>query len=62
MPSRHEWIIQRLVKLSPTPDIADEYENWPGYTEPMIKEVMLEKLRECSMRWPDHEFRGHRVG
>lgn len=61
MSSQHEWIIQRLIKLSPTPDIADEYEDWPGYTGPMTREAMLEKLKECARLWSDHEFRGHRV-
>jgi hypothetical protein len=52
-----EWIIQRCLNA-----FRNEYEDWPGYCERLLtREEMLERLRECETRWPDHEFRGHNV-
>jgi hypothetical protein len=54
------WIIQRCTQQWSNSDLL--YENWPGYCErPMSRSEMIEALRECANRWPQHEFRGHNL-
>ena len=50
------WIIQRRVCAA-----RNEYEDWPGYTELMTRPEVLAALGECDQRWPDMDFRAHRV-
>jgi hypothetical protein len=56
-----EWIIQRFIRLARQGEDEDLYEPWPGYTVGMTKDVALKALEECEKRWPDFEFRAHRV-
>ena len=51
-----EWIIQRCISA-----LRDEYENWPGFDQPMTRAAMQAALQECHERWPNDEFRGHNV-
>lgn len=52
-----QWIIQRCINA-----VRNEYEDWTGYCERlMTRDAMLQALKECEERWPEHEFRGHNV-
>jgi hypothetical protein len=55
------WIIQRFIRRARPGEDEDVYEPWPGYTNDMTKEAALQALEECEKRWPDIEFRAHRV-
>ncbi len=49
------WIIQRCIDVW-----TNSYEDWSGYCEQlMMRDEMIEALRECEQRWPNFEFRGH---
>ncbi|MDR6208149.1 hypothetical protein [Paraburkholderia graminis] len=56
-----EWIVQRFIRLARPGEDEDLYEPWPGYSDGMTKAVALKALDECQRRWPDYEFRAHRV-
>ena len=56
-----DWIIQRAVRIRAASDGGDEYEPWPGYTHPMTGDEAMEALAECEARWPELEFRAHRL-
>ena len=56
-----EWIIERFIRLAGPGDDADVYEPWSDYTTGMTKNDALQALEDCSRRWPDYEFRAHRV-
>jgi hypothetical protein len=56
-----DWIIQRFLRLARQGEDEDLYEPWPGYTHRMTEDQALKALAECETRWPDHEFRAHRV-
>lgn len=57
-----EWVIQLVVGAR-----ADErgskprYLPWAGYTQPMTGDQAMRALRECELRWPEHEFRAHPI-
>lgn len=56
-----EWIIERFVRWARPGEDEDLYEPWPGYSKGMPRAVALQALEECARRWPDFEFRAHRV-
>ncbi|MGF6971498.1 hypothetical protein OKW43_008593 [Paraburkholderia sp. WC7.3g] len=56
-----DWIIQRAVRLRVASDGGDVYEPWPGYTHPMTRDQAVKALEECEARWPEREFRAHRL-
>lgn len=58
-----DWIIQRAVRIrtASAGDGGDEYEPWPGYTHPMTGDEAMKALAECEARWPELEFRAHRL-
>ncbi|MDR6495981.1 hypothetical protein J2797_005906 [Paraburkholderia terricola] len=56
-----DWIIQRAVRMRGARDGGDVYEPWPGYTHPMTRDQAVKALEECEERWPEHEFRAHRL-
>jgi hypothetical protein len=56
-----DWIIQRFVRLARPGEDEDMYEPWPGYMEPVSLAQAELALDECVKRWPDLEFRAHRV-
>ncbi|CAE6861159.1 hypothetical protein R75465_07670 [Paraburkholderia aspalathi] len=62
-----DWIIQRAVRIRTASDGdgdgdgGDEYEPWPGYTHPMTGDEAMKALAECEARWPELEFRAHRL-
>jgi len=52
-----QWIIQRCISAA-----RNLYEDWPGYCERlMTRNEMMEALKACEQKWPEHEFRGHNV-
>ena len=52
-----EWIVQRCVNA-----YKNQYEDWTGYCEHlMTRDEVDVALKECCDKWPDDEFRGHRV-
>ena len=55
MPQEKVWIIQKCINAS-----KDEYQDWPGYCEStMLRDNMMQALKECNEKWPGYEFRGH---
>ncbi|KAA0080924.1 hypothetical protein CIW54_22940 [Paraburkholderia sp. T12-10] len=56
-----EWIVQRFIRLARPGEDEDLYEPWQGYSDGMTKAAALEALVECERRWPDYEFRAHRI-
>jgi len=57
MKTEKEWIIQRCINA-----FNNEYEDWTGYCETLLsRDEMASKLKECELKWPEHEFRGHRI-
>lgn len=56
-----DWIIQRAVRIRLARDGGDVYEPWPGYTHAMTRDQAVRALEECEERWPEHEFRAHRL-
>ncbi|CAE6826999.1 hypothetical protein [Paraburkholderia haematera] len=56
-----DWIIQRAVRIRVASAGGDVYEPWPGYTHPMTRDQAVKALEECEARWPEHEFRAHRL-
>lgn len=57
---RPEWTIQRCTQKWRGTEL--QYEDWPGYSERlMTRTEMLDALKECERKWPEHEFRGHNV-
>ncbi|MEC5409607.1 hypothetical protein VOM14_29160 [Paraburkholderia sp. MPAMCS5] len=56
-----DWIIQRAVRIRVASAGGDVYEPWPGYTHPMTRDQAVKALEECEERWPEHEFRAHRL-
>lgn len=55
-----EWIVQRFVRRARSGEDEDLYEPWPRYDTGNKKEAAL-LLDDCQRRWPEHEFRVHRV-
>jgi hypothetical protein len=54
------WIIQRCTQQWIGASL--QYEDWPGYCEKLLSyDEMIEALKQCDQRWPEHEFRGHSV-
>ncbi len=56
-----DWIIQCAVRIRAVSAGGDMYEPWPGYTHPMTRDQAVKALEECEERWPEHEFRAHRL-
>lgn len=56
-----DWIIQRAVRIRAVSAGGDVYAPWPGYTHPMTRDQAVKALEECEARWPEHEFRAHRL-
>ncbi|MFM0742160.1 hypothetical protein PQQ51_33470 [Paraburkholderia xenovorans] len=61
VPLTDHWIIQRFVRLARAGESEDVYEPWPGYDKAMTQADAERALDECVRRWPDFEFRAHRV-
>ncbi|QMI49926.1 hypothetical protein [Burkholderia sp. MBR-1] len=63
MPREYDdWIIQCAIpRQSPPVAGADAYVPWPGYSRPMTADAAVNALLECEDRWPDREFRAHRL-
>ena len=61
MQFKDDWIVQRFIRLGRPGEDEDLYEPWPRYDTGTSKEAVLLALDECQRRWPDHEFRAHRV-
>ncbi len=61
VPLTDDWIIERFVRFAKPGEGGDVYEPWPGYDKAMTKEAAEKALDECIQRWPDYEFRAHRV-
>lgn len=55
------WIIERFVRLARPDEGEDVYEPWRGYDKGMSQADAELALDECVRRWPDVEFRAHRV-
>lgn len=60
-PLTDDWIIERFVRLARPGEGEDIYEPWPGYDKAMPQADAERALDECVRRWPDFEFRAHRV-
>jgi hypothetical protein len=56
-----DWIIRRAVRIRAVSAGGDVYEPWPGYAHPMTRDQAVKALEECEARWPEHEFRAHRL-
>jgi hypothetical protein len=56
-----DWIIQRAVRIRVASDGGDVYESWAGYARPMTRDQAVKALEECEERWPEREFRAHRL-
>lgn len=57
-----EWVIQLVV--GPRDDerpSEPRYLPWACYTWPMTSDQAMRVLRECELRWPQYEFRAHRI-
>ena len=55
-----EWIIQRCTQEWSLTEL--QYQDWPGYCEHLMTLAgAIKALGECARRWPDEEFRAHRV-
>lgn len=61
IPLSDDWIIQRFVRLARPGEGEDIYESWPGYDRAMSQADAERALDECAHRWPDFEFRAHRI-
>ncbi|CAD6562170.1 hypothetical protein LMG27952_07697 [Paraburkholderia hiiakae] len=61
VPLTDDWIIERFVRLARPGEGDDVYEPWPGYDKAMSQAEAERALDECVRRWPDFEFRAHRV-
>jgi hypothetical protein len=61
VPLTEDWIIQRFIRLAKAGEAEDVYETWPGYGTAMTQAAAEQALDECVRRWPDFEFRAHRV-
>jgi hypothetical protein len=61
VPLTDDWIIQRFIRFARPGEGEDVYEPWPGYDKAMSQAEAERALNECSGRWPDFEFRAHRV-
>jgi hypothetical protein len=57
MKMERQWIVQRRISA-----VKNDYEDWPGYCERLLtRDEMLQAVKECEHKWPDHAFRGHNV-
>jgi hypothetical protein len=56
-----DWIVQRAVRIRLESEGGNIYEPWPGYAQPMTRDQAFMALEVCKERWPDQEFRAHRV-
>jgi hypothetical protein len=61
VPLTDNWIIERFVRLARAGESEDVYEPWPGYDKAMTQADAERALDDCVRRWPDFEFRAHRV-
>ncbi|TCG01068.1 hypothetical protein BZM26_09965 [Paraburkholderia strydomiana] len=61
VPVTDDWIIERFVRLARPGEGEDIYEPWPGYDKAMPQTDAERALDDCARRWPDFEFRAHRV-
>ena len=61
VPLTDQWIIERFVRLAKPGESEDVYEPWSGYDKAMTQAEAERALDECGRRWPDFEFRAHRV-
>jgi hypothetical protein len=61
VPLTDHWTIQRFVRLAKADEGKDVYGPWPGYDKAMTQADAERALDECGGRWPDFEFRAHRV-
>jgi hypothetical protein len=56
-----DWIIQRAVIIGLESECGNIYVPWPRYTQRMTHDQALTALEEYAERWPDEEFRAHRL-
>lgn len=61
VPLTEHWIIQRFVRLAKAGEAEDVYEPWPGCDMAMTQADAEQALDKCIRKWPDLEFRAHRV-